>query len=292
MKKFFTLIAAALMAVGVNAQEKLPLTGGWGSSVNASGTVELTANSQWGEYKLATENFSIADYPQFKVTYSGCEGDWQMKIENGTKEGQYMDISADANEVAGTFDTEKFGADPTITYFEIQSKTGEGKITIEKVELIDKDGKSVETSYTNNWGVDALVFGGVATFTSQWAQLGQWNADFSDGDVHTYTITLNTPAPENFQFKIDKPENYIEIPAGESTFSFELKEAYENVSIQFKGEENGTIDIASVTRTITNLAGINDITSDSKAKNNVRYNLLGVKNGNGIYIMNGKKYMK
>ena len=29
-----------------------------------------------------------------------------------------------------------------------------------------------------------------------------------------------------------------------------------------------------------------------KAQNNVRYNLLGIKNGAGIYIMNGKKYMK
>ena len=30
----------------------------------------------------------------------------------------------------------------------------------------------------------------------------------------------------------------------------------------------------------------------AKAENNVRYNLLGVKNGNGVYIMNGKKYLK
>ena len=38
--------------------------------------------------------------------------------------------------------------------------------------------------------------------------------------------------------------------------------------------------------------GISDMIAAPKAQNNVRYNLLGVKNGAGIYIMNGKKYMK
>ncbi|MGM9726649.1 MAG: hypothetical protein ACI3YJ_03450 [Prevotella sp.] len=37
---------------------------------------------------------------------------------------------------------------------------------------------------------------------------------------------------------------------------------------------------------------INNTIAPAKAENNVRYNLLGVKNGNGIYIMNGKKYLK
>ena len=38
--------------------------------------------------------------------------------------------------------------------------------------------------------------------------------------------------------------------------------------------------------------GISDMIAAPKAQNNVRYNLLGIKNGAGIYIMNGKKYMK
>ena len=38
--------------------------------------------------------------------------------------------------------------------------------------------------------------------------------------------------------------------------------------------------------------GISNMIASPAAQSNVRYNLLGVKNGNGIYIMNGKKYMK
>ena len=37
---------------------------------------------------------------------------------------------------------------------------------------------------------------------------------------------------------------------------------------------------------------ISNTLAPAKAENNVRYNLLGVKNGNGVYIMNGKKYLK
>ena len=38
--------------------------------------------------------------------------------------------------------------------------------------------------------------------------------------------------------------------------------------------------------------GISNMIAAPASQSNVRYNLLGVKNGNGIYIMNGKKYMK
>lgn len=293
MKKLFTFIAALVCAVCVNAQEKLILSGGWGQSVAASGSVQLTANSQWGEYKLCNEDFSVVDYPKFRITYSNMEGVWQTKIENASNGAQYNEITEASGVVELEFNQETFGSDPIIKYFELQSKEATGTITIEKVELITASGTSKSTNYTTNWGVTATVYGGVATFTSQWGELGDWSATFAENEVHTYTINLNTPAPADFQFKVyyDDGESYPAIEEGKTSASISLDKAYTKVTIQYKGSDTGILDIASVTRTITNSTGISS-TEVININNNVRYNLLGVKNGNGIYIMNGKKFLK
>lgn len=293
MKKIFTLIAALVCAVCVNAQEKLSLSGGWGQNVAASGTVQLTATGQWGEYKLCNENFSVVDYPKFRITYSNMEGTWQTKIENASSQGQFNDITEASGVIELEFNQETFASDPVITFFEVQSKEATGTITIENVELISSSGTSISTKYTTNWGINATVYGGIATFNSQWGELGDWSATFEEGDKHTYTINLNTPAPADFQFKVyyDDNESYPAIEEGKTSISIDIDKAYSKLTIQYKGTETGVLDIASVTRTITKSTGITS-TEVININNNDRYNLLGVKNGNGVYIMNGKKYLK
>ena len=221
------------------------------------------------------------------------EGDWQIKIENGSSNSQYNDITEASGVIDLEFNQETFASDPIIKYFEVQSKTGTGTITIEKVELISNSGTSIDTKYTSNWGIEATVYGGIATFNSQWGELGDWSATLAENEEHIYTINLNTPAPADFQFKVysDEGDSYPAIEEGKTSSSITLNKAYAKVTIQYKGSDTGILDIASVTRTIKNTTGITS-TEVIKLNNNVRYNLLGVKNGNGVYIMNGKKYLK
>lgn len=72
---------------------------------------------------------------------------------------------------------------------------------------------------------------------------------------------------------------------------YEVNDAFKASSSKFIIQGTGftvkTISLSPIKIT----TGVNSI-KDSNADNSVRYNLLGVKNGNGIYIMNGKKYMK
>lgn len=270
MRKITFLLLGLLLSAGASATittKQLTLTGGWGNTKLMTGAVNVNFDSQWGEFKICTDNFSIADYPTFKITYSGASKGMQLKVQNktlvdaGKYEGQYIDIDTTATELTGTFDTTKFGTDNVITTFNIQGKDTGAKINIKDVVLIKADGTQKETNYASVWGTSTVDYSGTYVFTKQWAQLGGWTTTMGEGETHTYTLKLNKPAPANFQFKVDTPESYIAIPAGTTETSLVFTKAYNNISIQYTGTANDTISIASLTCKIakTTITGSTDI---------------------------------
>lgn len=78
MKKFFTLIAMALMAVSVNAKEHLDLPGAWGDGIKDGST--YTFNGSWqGAATWIGGDWSAYDYVWVK--YSGYAGKVKCAIE-------------------------------------------------------------------------------------------------------------------------------------------------------------------------------------------------------------------
>lgn len=71
MKKLFTLIVAAFMAVSVNAQTETPLVlgGGWNAGFAGDADVyDFTINKQYGAAEFAC-NVNSADYPKYILEF-------------------------------------------------------------------------------------------------------------------------------------------------------------------------------------------------------------------------------
>lgn len=71
MKKLFTLIVAAFMAVSVNAQTETPLVlgGGWNAGFAGDADVyDFTISKQWGAAEFAC-NVNSADYPKYILEF-------------------------------------------------------------------------------------------------------------------------------------------------------------------------------------------------------------------------------
>ena len=141
MKKIFTLIAAALMAVGANAQttENLKLGGNaWNVNFPLMENVLLTAKGDYAEYKLSTDMpFNAADYQGFRVEYSDIDGtanewgtimqivissaethlgkDWQGKDAQVPNLVDYQALDPAAEEYVGNFDKFVETEDPETT---------------------------------------------------------------------------------------------------------------------------------------------------------------------------------
>ena len=156
--------------------------------------------------------------------------------------------------------------------------------------------------------------GGTHTLAAgDWGWDGKWLGATDISAFNTAVIEVESVTGHgkiNFQaFEIDLPasETAYTVTADISSVASIEQYAYQNIYKSNPEDETITVPdgetvikvkkvyLTSKTKQEVddeNSAGIGSIIADPATQNNVRYNLLGVKNGNGIYIMNGKKYMK
>lgn len=265
MKRIFTLLLGLLgLACSANAQEiPLELTGGWGWTKNnvMSGEVTVTSSNQWAEFKLSSIPIQLSVYKGVKITFSNNTGNWQIRSVNASDQGEYLAFIGSDGVFEHTFNTGSYGDDPEITTFELQHADNvEASITIEKVELISTDDKIFIPNYAEGWGCSYQLksdnaYSGQFTTSSQWAEIGgsNWKQEYTAGQQHTFTLKLNSGAPDGLQLKVQTPagDKYPAIAAGTTEFSYDLKEEYTSVSIQNTKSSAVTLDIASMTVTIT-----------------------------------------
>lgn len=266
MKRTFTLLLGLLaLACSANAQEiPLALTGGWGWTKNMSGEVTVTSSKQWAEFKLSSISIQLSVYKGFKITFSNNTGNWQIKSVNSSDQGEYPAFVGSEGVLEHTFNTESYGEDPEIATFTLQHADDvEASITIEKVELISTDDRIFIPNYAEGWGCSYQLksddpYSGQFTTSSQWAEIGgsNWKQEYTAGQQHTFTLKLNSGAPDGLQLKVLTPagDKYPAIAAGTTEFSYDLKEEYTFVSIQNTKSSAVTLDIASMTVTITEAA--------------------------------------
>ena len=308
MKKLFTLFAALICAVCVNAENyQLDLTNlgsGWESSHDAA-TKTITFDGAWkgrGWYfesdgkgadfsaytKVVIETVALAGYAKVVVEYTNGATSSVGEANTGATSIEANLDSDNSNDVKQIYIQAGFAG-----------------------TIVLKD------AYLSQEVVDlSVIWEGSANFGSNW----EWDS----------TIGLSGAAFNNiksgdyieFEYTINNEQAYHQIKAlfgqwGNEEHKMiasmkELKNEYDCVSVEnettcisFKltDEDIATLKsdglrVSGYDITLTKIrststpTGISNTIAPSKADNSVRYNLLGVKNGNGIYIMNGKKYMK
>ena len=226
MKKLFTLIAAALMAVGVNAQTEQNLFFG-GAGTNAtikthdgSSLPELfTCTQQYGAINLLGGKKSISgdEYKGLKVVFSdfkavGKEG---VNIIVGVKAAdystsykcdpiQYAGLSGDG-EMEVTFDAAFKGKN--IDLLDFQGLAPGVEVSLKKVYLIKNDDSQEEVPFAITWGWNKSVVGKAAyadptiVFPSQYSLITVSTDE--DGTLATYDV--NSDEKQEYIVEFEEP---------------------------------------------------------------------------------------
>ena len=226
MKKLFTLIAAALMAVGVNAQTAQNLFFG-GAGTNAtikthdgSSLPELyTCTDKYGAINLLGGKPSISgdEYKGLKVVFSDFKavGENGVNIKVGVKKSdystsygcdpeQYAGLSGDG-EMVVTFDEAFKGKN--IDLLDLQGLAPGVEVSLKKVYLIKNDDSQEEVPFAITWGWNKSVVGKAAyadptiEFPSQYSLI----TVSTDEEGTLATFDVNSDEKQKYIVEFDGP---------------------------------------------------------------------------------------
>ena len=300
MKKLFTLIAALVCAVCVNAQTRTTL---WEGS--------MTFGNTWPSIAIPTSEFATAKVgDKIIVTVDKADNSINTEWQWGPQVFVNVDWNNLVDQVTGTFTdgATNFEHKCEITAGGLENlKSGSEveiqgmNVVVSKVELES----SVETKSTAIWEGECSFGNWENGFSIEAEKFANVNA----GDVIEFIYTTDDNNPNTWwQFKtiFSGTETTLEgnkadlndwdcatVAKGSTTYKIVLTEN-DVTGLKEKGMYvNGYFNIVTKVNLIQPVStAISNTLAPAKAENNVRYNLLGVKNGNGVYIMNGKKYLK
>ena len=226
MKKIFTLIAAALMAVGVNAQTEQKLFFG-GAGTNAtikthdgSNLPELfKCTGEYGAINLLGGKPSISgdEYKGLKVVFSDFKavGEKGVNIIVGVKAPdystsykcdpiQYAGLSGDG-EMVVTFDEAFKGKN--IDLLDFQGLAPGVEVCLKKVYLIKNDDSLEEVPFGISWGWNKSVVGKTAYADPTIVFPGQWSlitvATDEAGTLATYDV--NSDEKQEYIVEFEEP---------------------------------------------------------------------------------------
>lgn len=331
MKKLFTIVAAALCALTVSAKETIPnftpstmtfSSWSWNTiSTLGQGEVINNGNGTADDSGVTYFNASDHDYVVFEYSAATCAkmkaivqynckgtaGEWGPEFNEGSQEfvlnvnGGIMaiELNADYSDKVYSIAMQDPGTPGTVDVTDVYFATEEEYLAakaeadkIEKVMVLDGEG-GTHTLAAGDWGWDSKWLGttDISAFNTAVIEvesvIGHGKINFQEFEIDlpasetAYSVTADISSVASIEqyayqnvYKIDEAS---EVPDGETVIK--VKKVY----LTSKTKQEVDEEIAT---------GISDMIAAPKAQNNVRYNLLGIKNGAGIYIMNGKKYMK
>ena len=306
MKKLFTLMAAALMAVSVNAQTETPLVlgGGWNAGFAGDADVyDFTISKQWGAAEFAC-NVHSADYPKYILEFeeplpANCQVNYTWKT-SADAEGEATPAYGRA---VGDGATKKFELSfdqehPYIVGVSVQHTDAEEvNLKVKKMILVAADGteKKIDATFTGWAGTDNTVsYKGVVSFDGQYQQLAI-NGLAGKSDV-TVKVKLAEPTP-NVQMCVDYEEGVdSEWPSfngsAETTFTTKEDAVIKTMGIQYTDPDKKPAQVSVLGAwLVTTTTGISNIES-VKLQDGKAFNLAGQQVGKGykgIVIKNGKK---
>lgn len=305
MKKFFTLVFAALATISVNAQESMALgfdTYPWNYSVAPGADIIMTFTSQWAEIGLIGSSNAInpADYKGYKIEYEAypetadaTNGYVQLNV--GDK--QYNDFATDATVMEQDFNDD-VKALASLTKLNVQGKTANAKIHIKSFTLVKTDGteEPVTKIAAGGWGYASPVPTAYAdvTYTGQYGGIQIVNADGTapvyshetDKDKsYKYTIALNEPLTAPVTVELDDASAgfaYYNFEAGAQNLEFTVSD---ETAVQYTEDGTSTpkdvakiylkamsdsgypftVSVKSITRIDANATGISSVKTADKA---------------------------
>lgn len=226
MKKLFTLIVAAFMAVSVNAQTEQNLFFG-GAGTNAtikthdgSSLPELfTCTNEYGAINLLGGKPSISgdEYKGLKVVFSDLKavGDKGVNIKVGVKKSDYnTTYECDPEQNVGlsgegemdvTFDEAFKGKN--IDLLDIQGLAPGVEVSLKKVYLIKNDDSQEEVSFAISWGWNKSVVGKAAyadpiiVFPSLWSMI----TVSTDENGTLATFDVNSGEKQEYIVEFEEP---------------------------------------------------------------------------------------
>lgn len=304
MKKLFTLMAAALMAVSVNAQTETPLVlgGGWNAGfVGESDVYDFTVSKQWGAAEFAC-NVNSADYPKYILEFEDPLPT-NFQVNYTWKTSAEGDATPAYGRAVGDGTTKKFELSfdqehPYIVNVSVQhTDEEEVNLKVKKLTLVGADGseKQVDPAFTGWAGTDNTVsYKGVVSFDGQWQQLAI-NGLAGKSNV-TVKVKLAEPTP-NVQMCVDYEKGVdSEWPqfngSDETTFTTKEDAVIKTMGIQYTDPEKNPVKVsvlgAWLIDTTTGISNIENV----KLQDGKCFNLAGqqvAKGYKGIVIKNGKK---
>ena len=341
MKKIFTLIAALVCAVCVNAKTDVPnftpstmtfsswtwnnlASVGSGSAVdNGDKTADDSGITYYDgssfEYLVIEYGEATAANLQVVVQYkcAGTVGQYGVEFNSQTEAfspiptGGVFGFKLDNNEKSKMY---------TIA---IQDKGSAGTLEVKKAYFANEQEYNEAiagnvTTYTEITLADLGSGWGESTYDAEtktitigndWSGKGWWfgsnpGRDFSDFDF--VVVEFSEATATNGKFVIEYNDTNTPnsgddglFEAGSTIVKTPLASVKNNVKQMYiQGPAGAKYTLKRVivcTKAYYDeeiASSISNTLAPAKAENNVRYNLLGVKNGNGVYIMNGKKYLK
>lgn len=304
MKKLFTLIVAAFMAVSVNAQTETPLVlgGGWNAGFAGDADVyDFTISKQWGAAEFAC-NVNSADYPKYILEFEDpLPANFQVNYTWKTSADAEGEATPAYGRAVGDGTTKKFELffdqekHPYIVGVGVQhTNEEEVNLKVKKLTLVGADAteKKIDPTFTGWAGTDnTVVYKGVVSFDQQYQQLAI-NGLAGKSDV-TVKVKLAGPTP-NVQMCVDYEEG-SEWPqfngSGETIFTTKEGGVIKTMGIQYTDDKNPAKVSVLGAWLISTTTGISNI-ENVKLQDGKAFNLAGqqvAKGYKGIVIKNGKK---
>ena len=314
MKKIFTLITTALLALGVQAATDLTLNvsetagfGGWGFNNEAAPTVKIGNWSAGGGWTFA-EALSQDDYCGVDFTLEATtEKHVTFKIVYAGGSEQNIDVPTGTTSIVADFafsgNIEKIG----FTYGDWEGGPDEATITITKALVkAESTGERVTLDVTANTGMGDDDYISVARYTgySAWAIDPVINADDYEKVVITFAEPVPTDAIDiNAESESDdwsgtkigsavkgatKATAYLSSKAGSNIKSIGFKYGWSSDA----GDESKLKVAKAELVKKSGTATVIDLSARVEQPNGGIYTLSGTrvnKAGKGIYIVNGKK---
>nr|WP_294714756.1 hypothetical protein [Prevotella sp.] len=304
MKKLFTLMAAALMAVSVNAQTETPLVlgGGWNAGFAGDADVyDFTVSKLYGAAEFAC-NVNSADYPKYILEFEEpLPANFQVNYTWKTSADAEGEATPAYGRAVGDGTNKKFELafdqeHPYIVNVSVQhTDDKEVNLKVKKLTLVGADAseKQVDATFTGWAGTDNTVsYKGVVSFDGLYQQLAI-NGLAGKSNV-TVKVKLAEPTP-NVQMCVDYEEG-SDWPqfngSDETTFTTKEDAVIKNVGIQYTDPEKNPAKVSVLGAwLITTTTGISNI-ENVKLQDGKGFNLAGqqvAKGYKGIVIKNGKK---
>ena len=304
MKKLFTLIVAAFMAVSVNAQTETPLVLGGGYNAGFAGDADVydfTISKQWGAAEFAC-NVNSADYPKYILEFEDpLPANFQVNYTWKTSADAEGEATPAYGRAVGDGTTKKFELffdqeHPYIVGVGVQhTDDKEANLKVKKLTLVGADAteKKIDATFTGWAGTDNTVsYKGVVSFDDQWQQLAI-NGLAGKSDV-TVKVKLAEPTP-NVQMCVDYEEG-SEWPqfngSDETIFTTKEGGVIKTMGIQYTDPEKNPAKVSVLGAwLISTTTGISNI-ENVKLQDGKAFNLAGqqvAKGYKGIVIKDGKK---